>query len=130
MRRIGLGFWVLLLVAGMYLASWHMDAPQAEELPGSPTPSVSDAELNLYITVYKAMQEDHSLEIEAALREHQMDLETFRSLERRIQANPRLVEKVREALLEFARSRSALAFSPATPTPSATPTSRAQKKAR
>jgi hypothetical protein len=123
MRKVSSSLWLLLFVGSVYLASWYLGSPQAEELPAAPTPAVSDAELETYIAVYKAMQEDHGIDIEDAVRTHSMDLETFRALERRIQANPRLVEKVREELLAFARARSALALSVATPTAPPTPRS-------
>lgn len=119
---------MLVLVFGAYSISWHLTAPQAEELDEAPTPAVSETELDVYISVYKAMQLDHGLSIEEAVLPHHMDLESFRALERRIQANPRLVEKVREALLEVARANSSLALSAVTPTPLSTPTAREVRK--
>jgi hypothetical protein len=110
--------WLLLGVVLSLLAPlvvWQ-EPPQAEEAPAVATPSVSDAELERYIAVYKAMQADHGLNIEEAIRPHGVSLEEFRLLERRIQENPRLVEKVRNALLEFARANSAVALA-ASPTP-------------
>jgi hypothetical protein len=80
---------------------------------------VSDDELNLYIEVYGAMQLDHSLTIDDALRSHGMTVEAFRDLERRIQEKERLVTRVREALVEQAKQRSA--FSEPRPAPEKKP---------
>jgi hypothetical protein len=113
--------WRPWLILGILLAFfapfafWHNE-PQAEEaVTAAATPAVSDAELERYIGVYKAMHADHSLTIEEAVRPQGLTVEEFRALERRVQDNPRLVEKVRAALLEFARANSAVAAAP-TPT--------------
>jgi hypothetical protein len=71
------------------------------------TPGVSESELEVYIEVYKAMQSNHALTIEEALKPHGVSLEKFRASERRIQKEQRYVERVRKALLEYARSRAA-----------------------
>ncbi|MCX8072387.1 MAG: hypothetical protein N3C12_08045 [Candidatus Binatia bacterium] len=97
------------------LGFWN-NRQQAEEAAPVATPTVSPGELERYIAVYQAMHADHSLTIEDAVRPHGVTVEEFRALERRIQDNPRLVEKVREALLEYARANSAIALVP-TPTP-------------
>ena len=68
---------------------------------------VSNEELKLYIDVYSAMQQDHSLTVEDALQGHNVTIEEFRNIERRVQSKTRLVEKVRTALVEQARRRSA-----------------------
>jgi hypothetical protein len=59
--------------------------------------------------VYKAMQVNHGLTIEEALKARSMTLEQFRPTERRIQKEQRYVERVRKALLECAQSRAAVA---------------------
>lgn len=131
MRSLSSALAILALVLGGYSLSWQVSSPQAEEVEEAPTPSVSEAELEIYIGVYKAMQADHGLPIEEAVRPYQMDLEAFRALERRVQANSRLVERVREALAEVARANSSLALSVLTPTPPPTPTAgTARKKKR
>lgn len=92
--------------------------PQAEEPeePSSPT-TVSDVDLQMYIDVYTAMQDDHDLAIDRAIQKHDIGLDEFRQIERRIQNESRLVEKVREALLDHAKSRALFAKAPdATPT--------------
>ena len=94
--------------------------PQAEEVGENEPPSVSESDLQLYIKVYGAMQEDHDLTIENAIKS-QMSLDDFRQLERRIQNQPRLVERVREALLERVKANSTFALSTATPTPGESP---------
>jgi len=108
---------LLALLGGMGLGAWAV-RPFAQEVDPeeAPTPSVSEAELKTYIAVYTAMQADHGLTLESAIQPHGMSLEAFRDLERRIQNEPRFVERVRQALLEYASSRSAFAHLSATPT--------------
>jgi hypothetical protein len=103
---------------GMLLVGVH---PRAQEPEVSEPPPVSDDEIELYIKVYNSMQDDHDLNIENAIQPHKISLENFRAIERRIQSQPRLVEKVREALLEHAKQSSVLARSLATRTPPQTP---------
>ncbi|GIW45368.1 MAG: hypothetical protein KatS3mg077_2650 [Candidatus Binatia bacterium] len=106
-----------ILVAFLAPFAFSHTEPRAEEsVTAAATPTVSDAELERYIGVYKAMHADHGLTIEEAVRPQGLTVEEFRALERRVQDNPRLVEKVRAALLEFARANSAVAAAP-TPTP-------------
>jgi len=107
----------VLAVASVLATVFH---PQAEEVGESEPPSVSESDLQLYIKVYGAMQEDHDLTIENALKS-QMSLDDFRQLERRIQNQPRLVERVRDALLERVKANSTFALSTATPTPGESP---------
>jgi len=104
----------VLAVAGVLATVFR---PQAEEVSESEPPSVSEADLQLYIKVYGAMQEDHDLTIDNAIKSSQMSLDDFRLLERRIQNQPRLVERVREALLERVKANSTFALSTGTPTP-------------
>lgn len=68
---------------------------------------VSDDEVQLFIDVYSAMQLDHSLTVDDAVKPHNVTVDEFRDIERRVQEKPRLVTKVREALVEQAKQRSA-----------------------
>ncbi len=107
--------------------------PYAEETQDDGTPSsVSDGDLKTYIQVYTAMQEDHDLTIEDAIKPYHLSLEDFRQTERRIQGEPHLVERVRDALLETATKRSLFAQAPGegtpAPSPTATPVRRAPEK--
>jgi hypothetical protein len=102
--------------------------PQAEEVGESEPPSVSESDLQLYIKVYSAMQEDHDLTIENAIKSSQMSLDDFRQLERRIQSQPRMVERVREALLDRVKANSTFALSTATPTPGESPKAEKPRK--
>ena len=117
MKRIRL---VLLFAAvglcATLLAVFH---PAAEEVDEDETPSVSESDLSLYIKVYAAMQDDHDLTIDAAISQH-ISLDDFRQLERRIQDQPRMVERVRQALLDHAKQHSVFAQSVTTPTPAPT----------
>jgi hypothetical protein len=75
----------------------------------------------MYIRVYEAMQDDHDLTIDEAVKPSRITLDDFRQIERRIQSQPRLVDRVREALLENARAHSVFAETAPTPTPVRTP---------
>jgi hypothetical protein len=119
MRRIR---YLLLLVAlgtlGAMVAIFH---PAAEEVEESDTGTVSEPDLQMYIKVYSAMQDDHDLTIDEAIKPYHISLDGFRQIERRIQNQPRLVDRVREALLDNARAHSVFAEAAATPTPLRTP---------
>lgn len=78
--------------------------PEAQE-PVSPSDDVTPEELQLYIDVYTAMQADHDLTIDQVLAEKNVTLEQFRSVERRVQLQDRLVHKVRDALTAQAKAR-------------------------
>jgi hypothetical protein len=115
----------VLAMAGVLATVFH---PQAEEVGESEPPSVSESDLQLYIDVYGAMQEDHDLTIDNATKSRQISLDDFRNLERRIQNQPRLVDRVREALLERVKANSTFAQSTTTPTPAAPPKAEKTKK--
>jgi hypothetical protein len=116
-----IGFMLLLLALGVFGVLVVVLRPQAEEVEDTEAPSVSEADLQLYIKVYGAMQDDHDLTIDNAIKPHQISLEEFRRLELRIQKQSRLVERVRQALLDHAKEHSVFAQSVATPTPAPTP---------
>jgi hypothetical protein len=105
-------------VLGVLVAVFH---PQAEEVEENETPAVSDSDLELYIKVYSAMLDDHDLTIENAIKPYKISLEDFRQLERRIQGQPRLVDRVRQALLDHAKEHSAFAQWAPTPSPAPSP---------
>ncbi|HVN87004.1 MAG TPA: hypothetical protein VMW17_19410 [Candidatus Binatia bacterium] len=113
-RLLTLLAFTLVLIAGLFVAL----RPAAEEIDSSETPKVSDKELQTYIGVYSAMQSDHDLTIEHAIEPYQVSLEAFRGIERRVQADQRLIDKARQALLTQAQSRSAFGSAP---TPTFTP---------
>ena len=99
--------------------------PEAQE-PVSAGDDVTPDELQLYIDVYSAMQADHDLTIDQVLAQKNVTLAQFRSVERRVQQQDRLVHKVREALTAQAKARAdqiaPLAGRPAgTPAPSPPP---------
>ncbi len=112
--RIRYGFGLLLI--SLLLVASSAYRPHAEEVDIEEASAVSETELEMYINVYKAMQSDHGLRIEDAIRPYHRSLEQFRNVERHIQAEPRLVERVRQALLEHARSTSSAASSLGSPT--------------
>lgn len=107
-----------LAVTGVLATVFH---PHAEEVSESEPLAVSEADIELYIQVYGAMQADHDLTIDNALKARQTSLDDFRQIERRIQSQPRLVERVRQALLDQVKANSTFALSTATPTPAGIP---------
>jgi hypothetical protein len=114
-------FLLLLIACGLLATLLAVFHPAAEEVEEDEPSSVSESDLKMYINVYTAMQDDHDLVIDIALKPHQISLDNFRELEQRIQSQPRLVERVREALLEDRRTHSVFAGPVATPTPAITP---------
>ncbi len=113
----------LLLLAGLAILGVLVVAlhPAAEETEDTEPETVSETDLQMYIKVYEAMQDDHDLTIDEAIKPYHGTLDDFRQIERRVQAQPRLVERVREALLENARAHSVFAETAPTPTPGRTP---------
>lgn len=101
---IALGILALSAIGSAFVSVSH---PQAQDFDDEEVSDVSEADLNLYIDVYSAMQADHDLTIEDALASvgHGMDLATFRDLERRVQKQDRLVERVRQALIASAKAK-------------------------
>jgi hypothetical protein len=79
--------------------------PEAQEPVPSPGDEVTPEELQLYIDVYTAMQADHDLTLDQVLATKNVSLQQFRSVERRVQQQDRLVHKVREALTAQAKAR-------------------------
>ena len=68
------------------------------DLIGAPPDAVTEAEFERYTRVLEGMQADHTLSVEHAAERESVTLEQFRELERRVQRNDALVERVREAL--------------------------------
>lgn len=87
--------------------------PQAQEAGAGDADDVSPAELALYIDTYTAMQANHDLTLETILAEKGVPLDQFRSIERRVQRQERLVRKVREALQAQAKARTDAVAPPA-----------------
>lgn len=117
-----------LAVIALLAVTFVTFRPHAQEVTAEEPPPVSDKEVDTYIAVYKAMQADHGLTIEEAIQPHALSLEEFRHIERRVQDDPRLVDKVRESLLEYAKKSSAMAAAMESPTPSAAATPAKGKK--
>lgn len=114
-------FLLLLIACGLLATLLAVFHPAAEEVDEGEPSTVSESDLKMYINVYTAMQDDHDLVIDNAIQPHHISLEDFRQVEQRIQSQPRLVERVREALLEDRRSHSVFAETTATPMPAITP---------
>jgi len=101
---VALGIVVLSAIGSAFISVPH---PAAQDFEEEQPSDVSESELNLYIEVYSAMQADHGMTIDEALVSvaDGMDLVSFRDLERRIQRQERLVERVRQALVDNAKAR-------------------------
>lgn len=83
---------------------------------------VSEAELKIYLDVYKAMQSDHSKRIDDVLAAQGVSLVDFRDIERRVQLRSSLIERVRRELLAHAQEVSIFGnVTLATPSPAAAP---------
>ncbi len=114
-------FLFLLLVIGILGIGVFVFHPRAEEVESTEPPPVSESDLQMYIKVYTAMQDDHDLTIDEAIRPYNVSLDDFRQIERRIQGEARLVERVRQALLEHVKEHSVFAQSLTPAAPAATP---------
>ena len=120
-----IGSLALGFVLGLQFVRW----PEAQEVEEPvKTPKVTDDDLNLYIAVYTAMQADHDLSIDQALAPHHVSVEEFRKIERRVQGEQRLVDKVRLALLNQAKSLNT--WGEQTPTATPPPTRARTPKAK
>lgn len=105
--------WAALLVCalavGFILGSQVAQRPEVQQLaqaPPAPKPDkVTEADVELYIAVYGAMQADHGLTIDSALAGREVTLDQFRDLERRVQTDQHMVDRVRLALLAQAKAR-------------------------
>ena len=96
---VALGF-----VVGSHVAQRHQ--LQAEDIrPAARDNKVTEADIDLYIAVYSAMQADHGLNIEDAVSARNVSVDEFRDVERRVQSDQRTVDRVRLALLNQAKSR-------------------------
>ena len=115
-------FVLLLIILGTLGISVAVFRPHAEEVEENEAPTVSEADLQLYIKVYCAMLDDHDLTIDNAIKPYQISLDDFRQLERRIQGQSRLVDRVRQGLLDHAKEHSAFAQWAGTPSPAPSPT--------
>ncbi len=111
-------FLVTLVMLGVLIVAFH---PAAQETEEAEPETVSESDVQMYIKVYEAMQDDHDLAIDEAVKPYHITLDDFRQIERRIQAQPRVVERVREALLQNARAHSVFAETAPTPTPVQSP---------
>ncbi len=59
---------------------------------------VAPEQIDKYIAIYLAMQHDHSLNVEQAAQQQGLTLSAFRDIERKIERDDVIRERVREAL--------------------------------
>jgi hypothetical protein len=71
---------------------------QEEEMAQTDDSDVPPQDVEKYIKVYKAMQQNRNLTVEQAAAQQGLTVSAFRSLEDRIERNDALREHVREAL--------------------------------
>lgn len=103
----GVAAGALALVAMLYAFPQHAQEQETEE--PAEAAGVTETELELYIDVYGTMQADHDLTIDSVLSSKGMPLDRFRNIEQRVQKEQRLVDRVRQALMDQAKHRSASA---------------------
>ena len=103
----GSGIGALALLAVLYAFPQQAQEPEVED--AAEPAGVTEAEIELYIDVYATMQADHDLTIDAVLSSKNETLERFRNIEQRVQREQRLVDRVRQALHDQAKNRSASA---------------------
>lgn len=101
---------LLLIVATVVATEWlHQRYGSARDpqlpaldslsdLVASSSDAVTEAEFERYTRVLEGMQADHTLSVEQAAERESVTVEQFREMERRVQRNDALVERVREAL--------------------------------
>jgi len=70
----------------------------AQEASDLDETEVSPAQLEKYVAVYKAMQRDRSLSVEAAAAQNGMTLDAFRALESQVQRDEAALQRAREEL--------------------------------
>jgi hypothetical protein len=105
----------------------RVELREAQETHDAPAETkVTESDVEMYIAVYGAMQADHGLTIDDAIASHNVSLDQFRDLERRVQADQRMVDRVRLALLNQAKSHSA--WPPGTASGPGEPKSQAEGK--
>lgn len=74
----------------------------AQIVSPAPRAKVEAEELELFIDVYKQMQTNRELTIDEVLKPHGLSVADFRDIERRVQRQSSLVERVRSALRQHA----------------------------
>src|SRR5262249_45939532 len=114
-------FALLLATLGMAGVMVSVFRPHAQEVDDNEAPAVSEADLQLYIKVYSAMQENHDLNIETAIAPYQISLDDFRTLERRIQSQRARVKPGPQARPEQEKAHPIFAQANNSPTPGQTP---------
>ncbi len=103
-------FGVMSAMGGGALSAVSRSSGLAYAATGTPAPDAGDDEekevppsqVDRYITVYKAMQRDHSVTVEQAAAKQGMTVEAFRKLEDKIERDDAVRERVRKALKEAA----------------------------
>src|SRR5579885_518677 len=87
-----------LLAARSAVCPTNAHLAQEEEMAQTDDSDVPPQDVEKYIKVYKAMQQNRNLTVEQAAAQQGLTVSAFRSLEDRIERNDALREHVREAL--------------------------------
>lgn len=102
----------LAVSIGFFAGGWPArQAPLVATSRAVEDPPIAESEVKLYIDVYAEMQRNHDLQIDDAVVAHGVSVAEFREIEQRIQLQAPVIKRVRDALLEQAKSHAAsLAF--------------------
>jgi len=95
-----------ILIGGLSLRSLqlpgaaYLRAPEqeAQEDQGSDDTELPPDQVEKYINVYRAMQRDHSLDVEQAASRQGLTLQAFREIESKVERDDLVREHVRQAL--------------------------------
>ncbi|MGA9723475.1 MAG: hypothetical protein WBQ86_13540 [Candidatus Binatus sp.] len=79
--------------------------PVAQDETSDDDKDVPTSQVNKYISVYEAMQKDHSLTVEQAASKQGLTVAQFRALENKIEGDDTLRERVRKALRHAANPK-------------------------
>jgi len=91
------------------LGAAHLRAPEqeAQEDQGSDDTELPPDQVEKYINVYRAMQRDHSLDIEHAASRQGLTVQAFREIESKVERDDLVREHVRQALANKSSDSSA-----------------------
>jgi hypothetical protein len=93
---VGLFFVMAAIKAGI-IGHYSSFNQEAQEETGNDD-SVSPKQVQLYVAVYRAMQRDHSLSVDQACSQQGLTVSAFRDIERKIERNDQLRNRVRDEL--------------------------------
>jgi hypothetical protein len=81
-------------VIGNHSSFFSQRAPEVSNDDDTPAP----ADIKRYVAVYRAMQHDHGLTVEQACSQQGLTVSAFRDIERKVERNDHVRNRVREQL--------------------------------